>query len=143
MRELSGGFYNLERPVRALMKETLIGIDKDQPVQEAAKRMSDLEISSMVAMDGDEIAGFFTDSDINREVVARGLGVDTPVRVIMNTELITVDASSTIREAIEIMTRSQIKHLLVTEKDDIIAVLTFGDIFAADKHMIATYISRE
>ncbi|MGM0484283.1 MAG: CBS domain-containing protein [Candidatus Krumholzibacteriota bacterium] len=143
MSELSGGVYDLERPVRSLMKDTLIGIEKDQPVQEAAKRMSELGISSMVAMDGDEIVGFFTDSDINRKVVARGLGVDTPVGKIMNRKLITIDAGSSIRKAIELMTRSQIKHLLVTEKDEIVAILTFGDIFAADKHMIATFISRD
>jgi len=143
MGGLSGNVYNMDRPVRSLMNDTLIGIEMDQPVQEAARRMSDLGISSMVAMDGDDIVGFFTDSDINREVVAKGLGVDTPVKEIMNRELITVDAGASIRKAIEVMTRSQIKHLLVTENDSIIAVLTFGDIFAADKHMITTYISRE
>jgi len=143
MNQKEGGQYNLEQPVRAFVKKTLIGIKKGESVQEAAKRMSELGVSSLVVTKGGETVGFFTDSDINRKVVAEGLSPSTPVDKIMSTSLLTIGIGDSVRKAVETMTEKSVKHLLVTEKDRIVAVLTFGDIFAIERHIIGTHISRE
>ncbi len=143
MIQNSSDVYNFEQPVRAFAKKTLVGVDRKDAVQKAAKRMNELGISSLVVTDQGEIVGFFTDSDINRKVVAEGLSPDTPVENIMNTELITLDIEASVKEAIELMSENSIKHLLITSKGKIIAILTFGDIIAEERHMIGTHISRE
>jgi CBS domain-containing protein len=143
MTNHQGGQYNLDQPVRAFVKRTLIGIKKGGTVQEAARKMGELGVSSMVVTDGVETVGFFTDSDINRKVVAEGLSPSTPVEDIMNEQLITIDIGASVRKAVEVMTEQGVKHLLVTSKGKIVAVLTFGDIFAMERHIIGTHISRE
>lgn len=143
MNENSQSLYNLDQPVRAFIKKTLIGIEKGETVQEAARRMNELGISSLVVTEEDTVVGFFTDSDINRKVVAKGLAASTPVEDIMNRNLISIDIGASVRKAVESMTEHRVKHLLVTDKGKVTAVITFGDIFAIERHIIGTHISRE
>ncbi|KXB07686.1 hypothetical protein AKJ51_00540 [candidate division MSBL1 archaeon SCGC-AAA382A20] len=131
-----------EAPIRRFATETLVGVSKDKSVQEATQRMVNLDISSLLVLEDGEIVGFFTDNDVKRKVTARGLNPDTPVEEIMETDLITIDISANIGEAIELMSERNIKHLLIEENGEISGILTFGDLIGMERHKLETYISK-
>ncbi len=135
--------YESELPIKEFVTKRLIGIKSVSPVQEAAKKMVELNISSLAVLEDDEIVGFFTDGDIKRKVVAEGLSPDIPVEEIMETDLITADIGTSVGEVFEIMSKKDIKHILVTDGEQIVGILTFSDLIDLDRRSLDTFISRE
>ncbi len=136
------GFSELNRPIREVVTKRLIGVIIGSSLQEGVAKMVEFTISSLVVTDDGQPVGLITDADVKR-AVADGLPPDTPVDDVMTTGLITVDISTTIREALETMSRQKIKHMLVTEQDDIIGILTLRDLEDMQRQRLETYISRE
>ena len=136
-------YYDMEVPIRRFVTKTLIGIDREESVQKAAQRMGEFGISSLVILDDSEIVGFFTEADITKKVAARGLKPDVKVEEVMSTELTTVDIDADVKDATSLMTENRIKHLLVEEDNEIVGMLSFGDLIGMERRKLETYISRE
>lgn len=132
-----------DQPIRAFVTKKLIGTDITDTVQDAAQKMTEFNISSIVIMDNEKVVGFFTESDLKRKIVAKGKSPDTPVKDIMVGNLITVDISATIRDAMKTMMDNGIKHLLVREKGKIIGILSFTDFLTLERQKLETFIARE
>ncbi len=136
-------FYDTDLPISAFITKKLIGIEKDASAQQAAKKMSEFNISSLVIVDGGEIVGFLTEGDIRTKVVARGLKPDLPVEDIMSDNLITVDVGTSVEKAALTMADQGIKHLLVEEEGEVCGILSFRDLIDIERQNIETHISRE
>ena len=136
-------FYDIDGPIRTFVTKRLIGIDCESTVQEAAERMVEFNISSLVVMKEDDIVGFFTEGDIKKDVVAKGLKPDIPVKEIMTTDLITVNIGDEIKDVLQTMTDKNIKHVLVREDGEIVGIVTFRDLIDIERRRLETYISRE
>ena len=143
MKEGMPEFYEMDVPARAFVTKRIIGVGADSSVQEAARRMVEFNISSIAVIEDDEIVGIFTDSDIKARVVARGLGPDTPVKEVMTGELVTTDIGTPVKDVLRTMADKNIKHVLVTEKEEIVGIMTFRDLIDIERHGLETYISRE
>ncbi|MFO8132838.1 MAG: CBS domain-containing protein [Thermoplasmatota archaeon] len=135
-------FSELNKPIREVVTKRLIGVTAGSTLQEGVAKMVEFSISSLVVTADGEPVGLITDADVKR-AVADGLLPDTPVDKVMTTGLISVDISTTVREALETMSRQKIKHMLVTEQDDIIGILTLRDLGDMQRQRLETYISRE
>jgi signal-transduction protein with cAMP-binding, CBS, and nucleotidyltransferase domain len=94
-------------------------------------------------MKEDDIVGFFTEGDIKKDVVAKGLKPDIPVKEIMTTDLITVNIGDEIKDVLQTMTDKNIKHVLVREDGEIVGIVTFRDLIDIERRRLETYISRE
>ncbi|MFW5912751.1 MAG: cyclic nucleotide-binding/CBS domain-containing protein [Candidatus Hadarchaeota archaeon] len=137
-------YYDMEVPIRRFLTRTLIGIDQDESVQKAARRMVEFGISSIVVLnESEDIVGIFTDSDIKKKVAARGLKPDISVKNIMTTDLTTIDIEADVKKVTKIMTEKKIKHVLVEEEGEIVGILSFGDLIGMERRKLETYISRE
>lgn len=143
MESFSPSESQLDKPIRGYVTKRLIGVNKDTSIKNGVKKMVEFNISSLVVTDNGEVIGFFTDADIKERVVARGISTDLPVSEIMTEDLITVDISTRVRNVLEIMSKSKIKHVLVTEKNKIVGIITFRDLKDMDRQKLETYISRE
>ncbi|MFO7991546.1 MAG: CBS domain-containing protein [Thermoplasmata archaeon] len=135
--------YELDLPIRKFVTKRLIGIDSNSTVKEAAQKMVEFNISSLAVIEDEEVIGYFTDGDIKRKVVAKGRTPDMPVTEIMNEELITADITAKIRDVLELMSKQNIKHILVEERGKIIGIMTLGDLLDLQRHSMETHISRE
>jgi CBS domain-containing protein len=61
----------------------------------------------------------------------------------MTGELVTTDIGTPVKDVLRTMADKNIKHVLVTEKDDIVGIMTFRDLIDIERHGLETYISRE
>ena len=136
-------YYNMDIPIRAFVTKRIIGINKNSTVQEGAKRMVEFNISSLAVVENGDVIGFFTEGDIKKKIVAKGLKPDISVKEIMTTELITTNIGTPVKEALELMTEKNIKHVLVEEDEEIVGILTFRDLIDIERQRLETYISRE
>jgi signal-transduction protein with cAMP-binding, CBS, and nucleotidyltransferase domain len=116
-----------------LMTEKLETIEASLPAQEAAMKMRDRNVSSLVVIDANsKTVGIITERDLVRKVcVHDASNRDTSVRDIMSDALVTTDAISEVGVAADIMIQNQVRHLLVVKDDDInkpLGIITPSDL---------------
>jgi signal-transduction protein with cAMP-binding, CBS, and nucleotidyltransferase domain len=116
-----------------LMTEKLETIEASLSAQEAAMKMRDRNVSSLVVIDANsKTVGIITERDLVRKVcVHDASNRDTSVRDIMSDALVTTDAISEVGVAADIMIQNQVRHLLVVKDDDInkpLGIITPSDL---------------
>jgi CBS domain-containing protein len=103
--------------VNDFMRKRLITIEESASVQEAANRMKDKNISSLVVVD--EIGrplGLITERDLVRKVCIHDVSTSKLIiKEIMSSPLITIDSNSSASEAADMMLRNNVRHLLVVD----------------------------
>jgi CBS domain-containing protein len=103
--------------VNDFMRKRLITIEESASVQEAANRMKDKNVSSLVVVD--EISrplGLITERDLVRKVCIHDVSTSKLIiKEIMSSPLITIDSNSSASEAADMMQRNNVRHLLVVD----------------------------
>src|SRR5438093_3071946 len=109
------------KAIGELMTNKLQMIEASTSVQEAAKKMRDKRISSLVVLDrSNKPIGIITERDLARKVCANdSSSKNTRVLDILSDVLVTADAVSEVGVAADIMIQNNVRHLLVVEGDDI------------------------
>jgi signal-transduction protein with cAMP-binding, CBS, and nucleotidyltransferase domain len=107
----------------------VLSVDADASVLEAAQRMIDANVGSMlVSVDG-RIQGIVTERDYLRRVTLEGRGdKETAVSEIMSSPLIVVEPGTSVEECMALMTDQRIRHLPVTQRGEIVGVVSIGDV---------------
>ena len=135
---------DLEEPIRAFMTKGVISIDPDDVVTQAAKKMAEFDIASLVVVKGYIPFGMITEKDIVKKVVAKGIDADkVSVGDIMSVDLYKVDASESVASAFLKMAKHGIRHLLVEEQDKLVGVFSIKNYLDLEKHRIAASISTD
>jgi CBS domain-containing protein len=107
----------------------VVSARENTSIRETALIMSEHRISSIVVMNADNLpTGIVTDRDLREKVVARGRDVREPIRNIMSTTLIRVDARDYCFEAVLKMLKYNIHHILVVKEGTLAGVITNHDL---------------
>ena len=103
------------------MTNKLQTIEGSSSVQDAAKKMRDKNISSLVVVNSsNKPIGIITERDLVRKVCANdSSSKNTNVKDILSDVLVTTDALSEVGVAADIMIQNNVRHLLVVEGDDV------------------------
>jgi len=98
-------------------------------VQHAASRLADKRIGALPVMDGDSLAGIFSERDLLYCVAKEGAGVlDRPVSEVMTSPAITIELETDALKALSLMTRRRIRHLPVVEGGKMVGFVSIGDL---------------
>ncbi len=124
-----GTLYMFSIRVGDLIKKEPVVARGSETIQQAAARMAELHIGSLLIQDpSGEIVGIVTDKDLRTKVVAKGLGLDTQVEKIMTSPVSTIPAKAVCFDALLTMMKDQIHHLAVEDEEQIIGIVTAHDI---------------
>jgi CBS domain-containing protein len=108
--------------------KNVVTTEEDTTIREAAQIMSEKCISSIVISDRKGLpTGMVTDRDLREKVVARGRSVEDPIKSIMSSSLIRVDARDYCFEAVLKMIKYNIHHILVIKDGQLTGVITNHD----------------
>lgn len=143
MEENSRELLGIDSPIRRYVTKKVIGIEKNKSIQESVARMVEFDISSITVTDNGKVVGFLTDSDIKKRVVAGGISPAGPIETVMTRELISADINTSVRDVMALMSDHAIKHMLITEKDEVVGLITLRDIEDLSMQRFETYIARE
>lgn len=105
-----------------------IWVGPDTPIREAARIMSEKRISSMLIIEQGNLFGIITDRDLRSRVVAEGLDYDLPVMEIATVAPLTLSVDTFAFEALLAMARHNIHHLPVTDKQQVVGMITATDL---------------
>ncbi len=107
----------------------VVSVQEETSIREAAQIMSEHRISSLIIMNRNNLpAGIVTDRDLREKVVAKGRDTREPIKTIMSTSLIRVDARDYCFEAVLKMLKYNIHHILVIEDGGLTGVITNHDL---------------
>lgn len=102
-------------------------------VLSAATLMNQRGIGGLIVLDGNRVAGMFTERDILRRVVAaRRDPARTPVAEVMTSPVAVCRRETTLAECRAVMTEKRIRHLPVMEGDSVSGIVTIGDLMAQE-----------
>ncbi|GGG15143.1 hypothetical protein GCM10011323_19460 [Pontibacter amylolyticus] len=86
-------------------------------------------VGALIVMDHDKFAGMFTERDYARKVILKGKASrDTLVREIMSEHPVVVTPDTTIDQCMALMTEKYIRHLPVMDKQQLVGLVSIGDI---------------
>ena len=107
-------------------------ISPDAPVIDAIRLMAERRIGALLVMEGPRLAGILSERDYARKVVLQGRSSkDTPVRDIMTAQVITVAPQDSADHCMQLVTDSRIRHLPVLDGDQVVGVVSIGDLVKA------------
>jgi CBS domain-containing protein len=104
-----------------IMSKKLETIEEMASVREAAKKMKDKNMSSLVVVDANgKLEGLVTERDLVRKVCINDIRTSTVTnKEIMSSPLITIDSNSSPSIAAHMMLQTNVKHLLVVDKSNV------------------------
>ena len=115
-----------------IMTKKLEKINMSASAQEAAKAMTEGNVSSLVVTDmNDKAIGIVTEQNLVRRVVANDVSSGkVNIQKIMFSPPVTIDANSSVEVAADIMIENKVKHLLVVVDEDLnkpLGIITTND----------------
>lgn len=111
------------------MSFPVLSIDSESTVQEAARYMQAKHVGSLLVKGQGEYVGIVTETDLAQKVSGAGLAPSTmPVRAAMTQPILLMDRYLPVEQANEFMFKNKIRHLAVTEMDEIVGVLSVKDL---------------
>ncbi len=104
-------------------------ITPDSTVYEAIKLMSEKKIGALLVMEEDELCGIISERDYRDKVILKGrTSKTTAVKEIMTSNVYWVSPDESIKKCMALMTEKKIRHLPVLEHEEVIGVISIGDI---------------
>lgn len=98
-------------------------------VLEAISLMADKGIGALIVADGDRMVGIVSERDYARKVVLmERSSYNTLVRDIMTSAVLAVTAEETTERCMGIMTEKRLRHLPVLNGENIIGIVSIGDL---------------
>lgn len=111
----------------------IVSIGAEALVVEALVKMSEKNIGAILVLnESGKLAGIFSERDLARKIIIKGRNIDvTKVREIMTPDPWFVEPSTSIEDCLKVMTARKFRHLPVKEKDQLVGVVSIGDIVKA------------
>jgi len=121
-----------DEPVRSLLRtkgRVVWSIGPEDTVFRAIELMSEKQVGCLIVLTGGQVAGIVSERDYGRKVILKGRSSQqTKVREIMSTPALFVTPEKTVADAMRIMTSRRVRHLPVLEGDNVIGMLSIGDL---------------
>lgn len=119
----------MAQKTREVMTPAPVALPSDTPLTEAAKRMRDQGIGTVLVHDDDHLRGVITDRDIVvRAVAADKSPAATTVGAICSDRLVTVGPDQDAAEAVRLMRDNAVRRIPVVENGQAIGILSIGDL---------------
>ncbi|TPG41029.1 CBS domain-containing protein [Sphingomonas koreensis] len=107
----------------------VVSVTADQRVVDAVKLLAGRRIGAVPVMDGDAVAGVFSERDVIQCLASEGAAaLDKTVGEVMTAPAVTVTPREEALGALSLMTRRRIRHLPVVEGNAMIGLVSIGDI---------------
>ena len=104
-------------------------IDLNARVYDALKLMAEKDVGALIVTEGGRLAGIISERDYARKVILHGKSShDIAVREIMTAKVVTVQRAQTVEDCMALMTARRVRHLPVMDGDQLIGILSIGDL---------------
>lgn len=121
----------------------LWSVAPDATVYQAIELMAERRIGALPVVTGELLLGIVSERDYARRVILEGRSSkDALVEEIMTSPVVTAEESTTIDDAMRIMTDNRIRHLPVVRGRHLIGMVSIGDLVSWQIHSQKETINR-
>ena len=117
--------------VGEIMSKDLITVDEQATVAEAATVMGEHHAGSALVMEGEALAGIFTERDIVRALGEHFDAAGHPVSHWMTRNPVTIGSDADVHDALERMLTGGFRHLPVMDGDHVVGLVSMRDLTKA------------
>lgn len=104
----------------------------DATVFDALTEMAQKDVGALTVMENGRLAGIISERDYARKVILQGkTSRTTLVHEIMSSPVIYVTPEQTVEECMTLLTGRRIRHLPVMENDQVVGIISIGDLVKA------------
>ena len=117
-----------------VMTKHVVRIEPNSTVAQAIEQMKQWNVSSLLVRRESDMDtwGFMTETDLIEKVVAHGLDPEeVHVHQIMSKPVITVSPRSSLQECAALLSRADIRRVLVYDGKKMVGIVSSSDIFKA------------
>ena len=126
-----GGVF-MEEPVSVILDtkgRTVFSVSPDASVADAVSLMNEKNIGGLAVVENGRLAGVFTERDVLRRIVdAQRDPKQTRVGEVMTSQVVYIRSTTTIEEALVIVTGKRCRHLPVMDDDELVGMVSIGDL---------------
>ncbi|MFA5688848.1 MAG: CBS domain-containing protein [Kiritimatiellales bacterium] len=107
----------------------LITVSPESSVRDAIAKMAQKSAGTALVMEDGKLAGILSERDFIRKVYLKNKdGAEVKVSDIMSADLTTVTPDTGLENCMESMTEKRIRHLPVIENEQVVGIISIGDI---------------
>lgn len=121
--------------VRDILKKKghdIISVEPDVTVLHAISKMAEHNIGALLVMKKGKLVGIISERDYKRKVILQGrTSKDTLVSEIMVDQVVGVKPTDNINLCMQLMTNEKIRHLPVLNGEEVVGVISIGDVVKA------------
>lgn len=126
-------------PVSQIMTKHVVTIDINGSASDAARRMMEHNVGSVIVVKKNEPVGIVTERDLVREVVATDTRpVEMRIARLMKSPLITISPDSSLIDVARKMVKMNIRRLPVVGEGELLGIVTDTDVIAASVELNET-----
>ncbi len=114
--------------VKQIMSNSIVSVDSSITATNAAKMMEDTGVGAIVVLENSLPVGIITDRDFAIKITAHSYPIDTPVKRIMSSPLISIDPDSDLWVTSDLMSTRNVRKLPVITDDKVVGIITTSDI---------------
>jgi len=114
--------------VKDIMNKALISVNLTTTAFQIARMMKLEVIGAILVKENGTHVGIITDRDFAIKITANNLPLDTPVKEIMSSPIITINHNEPISSAAEMMNHQKVRKLAVSDNGKIIGIITSTDL---------------
>jgi CBS domain-containing protein len=101
----------------------------DNRVIDSLFLMAEKNISCILIMNQEHLAGIFSERDYARKVVIKGKNSnETLLKEVMTDNLITISPKTGLDECMQLMTDHRIRHLPIVDNNKVVGLISIGDV---------------
>jgi CBS domain-containing protein len=109
--------------------DTVFNVTPENSVLEAVQKMNQEHVGALLVCSEGKLVGIFTERDVLIRVVDHGRDpAATRVAEVMTRELVVVKPSTTVEEAMAVVTEKRCRHLPVMEEGELRGLVSIGDL---------------
>jgi len=122
----------VEQVLREREENNVWTIEPEATVYQALELMADKHIGALLVMKGDELAGIFSERDFARSAYRTGKDChEMQVSELMTAEVIAIKPEFSMEDCMALMTQERIRHLPVMKDNQLVGVVSIGDVVKA------------
>jgi len=107
----------------------VFSVSAEMSVQQAVGILAQKRIGAVPVLDGGKLVGIFSERDLIYCAAKEGAAaLERPVREVMTADPFTASLDVSVLEALALMTKRRIRHLPVISGDELIGLVSIGDL---------------
>jgi CBS domain-containing protein len=127
--------------VRDIMTARVVALPRDATVSEAARRMRDERVGSILVVDDDTLVGILTDRQITHTVIADGRDPkQIAVGDVMHEDFVPLEPDMDMLQAMRLQRELEMRRLPVVEDGRPVGIVSVSDISAFVREAVDTIL---